>query len=87
MPREGRHPNAYLVNFRNIESGVRVRTTILNILERGAADARLIASASSLRYEVVLHHLKLLESRGIVRKRGKRPFLWELTGLGQTRLQ
>ncbi|MCS7115246.1 MAG: hypothetical protein RMJ15_08675 [Nitrososphaerota archaeon] len=86
MPKERYHPNAYLADFRNVKFGLRARTLILNILEGGAADTKLVAGAAALPYGVVLHHLKLLESRGIVRRKGKRPFVWELTGLGQTRL-
>jgi hypothetical protein len=33
-----------------------------------------------------MHHLRLLESEGTVNRKGKRPYIWLLTGLGQKRL-
>jgi len=82
----GYHPNAFLVDFRNVELGLKARTAILFALEKGSASARKVALDSGLVYGVVMHHLKLLESRGIVqRKRGK-PSVWNVTGLGQKRL-
>ena len=38
-------------------------------------------------YGVVIHHLKLLETEKIVERKGKRPHVWLLTGLGQKRLK
>jgi predicted transcriptional regulator len=81
------HPNAYLVNFRNIKLGLRARTYILNALEGGSADARTIAKNTGLPYGVVMHHARLLETRGIVQRKGSRPSVWTLTGLGQKRLE
>ncbi|MEM1563422.1 MAG: winged helix-turn-helix domain-containing protein [Candidatus Bathyarchaeia archaeon] len=86
MPREEYHPNAYLIDFRNIKLGLKARTLILNFLERSSADAKTIAKETGLPYSVVLHHLKLLESKGIAKRESKRPFVWTLTGLGQKRL-
>ncbi len=87
MPRETYHPNAYLRDFRNNRLGLKARSIILNILEKGEMEAKAIAQQTGLPYRVVIHHLKLLERRSIVRKKGKRPLLWELTGIGQKRLQ
>lgn len=81
------HPNAYLVDFRNIRPGLRSRTTILKVLEKDIGDAKNISKRSGLHYQVVLYHLRLLESRGIVERKGNRPYIWELTGIGQKRLQ
>ncbi|MEM1588923.1 MAG: winged helix-turn-helix domain-containing protein [Candidatus Bathyarchaeia archaeon] len=86
MPREGYHPNAYLRDFRNVKMGLKARTAILDSLEKSPADAKEIASKTGLQYNVVLHHLKLLEAKGIVKRRGSRPSTWMLTGLGQKRL-
>ncbi|MEM3783466.1 MAG: winged helix-turn-helix domain-containing protein [Candidatus Bathyarchaeia archaeon] len=86
MSREGYHPNAYLTDFRNVKLGLKARTIILDFLERSSADAKLISKETSLPYNVVLHHLKLLESRGIVQRKSGRPSIWGLTGLGQKRL-
>ncbi|MEM3617766.1 MAG: hypothetical protein QXK47_01685 [Candidatus Bathyarchaeia archaeon] len=86
MPREEYHPNAYLIDFRNVRLGLKARTLILNFLEKSTADARTVAKETGLPYNVVVHHLKLLEARGIVKRGGKRPSVWALTGLGQKRL-
>lgn len=87
MLRENYHPNAYLADFRNNRLGLKARTTILDVLEKGAADMKTIARETGLSYSVVKHHLQLLEAQGIVRKMGGRPSSWALTGLGQKRLQ
>ncbi|MEM1565695.1 MAG: winged helix-turn-helix domain-containing protein [Candidatus Bathyarchaeia archaeon] len=86
MPREEYHPNAYLTVFRNVKPGLKTRTVILNFLEKASADTREIAKQTGLPYNVILHHLKLLEARGIVQRKGNRPSVWALTGLGQRRL-
>lgn len=81
------HPNAYLLDYRNIKPGLKSRTVILNLIEEVADEAKKISERSRLNYRVVLHHLKLLESRGVVERRGNRPYIWKLTGLGQKRLE
>jgi DNA-binding transcriptional ArsR family regulator len=86
MPREGYHPNAYLTAFRNVKLGLKTRTVILDFLEKARGDAKEISKATGLPYAVVLHHLKLLEARGIVQRKSRRPSVWVLTGLGQKRL-
>ncbi|MGD8545139.1 MAG: hypothetical protein PVH12_03085 [Candidatus Bathyarchaeota archaeon] len=80
------HPNAYLLDYRNIKPGLKSRTVILNLIEEVASEAKNISERSGLNYRVVLHHLKLLESRGVVERRGNKPYIWKLTGLGQKRL-
>jgi len=87
MVKEVYHPNAYLVDFRNVKLGLRARTYVLNALEKFSADAKTIAKHKGLHYGVVMHHLKLLETRGLVQRKGRRPSIWKLTGLGQKRLQ
>jgi DNA-binding transcriptional ArsR family regulator len=87
MDREGFHPNAYLVDFRNVKPGLRARTRILSALEKGSGDAKTIAKRTGLHYRVVMYHLKLLEAREIIQRKGNRPSIWVLTGLGQKRLQ
>ena len=87
MVKEVYHPNAYLVDFRNVKPGLRARTIVLNALERISADAKTIAKQTGLHYGVVMHHLKLLEARGLAQRKGSRPSVWTLTGLGQKRLE
>ncbi len=86
MPREEYHPNAYLTDFKNVKLGLKARTLILNFLEKTSTDAKTIAKETGLPYNVVMHHLKLLETKGIAKRESKRPSVWALTGLGQKRL-
>jgi len=86
MLKESYHPNAYLADLRNVILGLRARTRILNALENAPSDAKTIASRAELHYGVTLHHLKLLQLGGIVRRGGERPAVWVLTGAGQKRL-
>ena len=80
------HPNAYLKNIRNVNSGLKVRTKILEILESNSFSAGTIGKEAALSYSVVMHHLRLLEIEGIVHRKGCRPYYWVSTGLGQKRL-
>jgi predicted ArsR family transcriptional regulator len=86
MPKGGYHPNAYLRDFRNVKMGLKTRTVILEFLEKASANTKEIADKTGLQYSVVLHHLRLLEAKGIVQRRSGRPSTWMLTGLGQKRL-
>ena len=86
MIREVFRPNAYLQHVRNVIAGLRARTRIILALEKNTNNAIFLAKVTSLSYSVVLHHLKLLESEDIVKRRGKRPYNWLLTGLGQKQL-
>ncbi len=87
MVKEVYHPNAYLTDFRNVKPGLRARTCMLKTLERISADAKTIAEHTGLKYWVIMHHLKLLEEKGLVQRKGHRPSVWKLTGFGQKRLQ
>jgi len=82
------HPNAYLSEIRNVRQGLASRTRILRVLERETVTARMLAKESGLNYHVVLHHLRLLEAEKITSRRAtKKPYFWELTGIGQQRLK
>jgi predicted transcriptional regulator len=72
--------------IKNIRNGLITRTVLLSLLEIRASDASSIAKETSLSYGVVAHHLKLLEKENTVFRKGRRPYVWELTGLGQKRL-
>jgi predicted transcriptional regulator len=80
------HPNAYLEKIRNVECGLKARTKILEILENKPSTAGILAKESTLSYNVVIHHLRLLSNEGIVQRKGNRPYYWVSTGLGQKRL-
>jgi predicted ArsR family transcriptional regulator len=86
MFKEAYHPNAYLSNIKNIKLGLRARTRILGILDKGSADAKTISKETGMHYEVALHHLRLLEAEGIVERKRSKTHIWTLTGLGQKRL-
>jgi predicted transcriptional regulator len=86
MSKEIYHPNAYLRNLRNIRLGLRARTKILNALEKGSANAKTVAKEATMHYGAAMHHLKLLQLEGIVRRGGGKNAVWALTGTGQKRL-
>lgn len=86
MLKEPYHPKAYLAKVKNIKRGLLARTKILNVLDKGPADAKTIAERAGIHYSVVTHHLRLLEIEGIVERKPSRPNVWGLTGLGQKRL-
>jgi DNA-binding transcriptional ArsR family regulator len=75
-----------LERVKNVKRGLKARTKILSALEKRSSDAAAMAKEKSLSYGVVMHHLRLLEKEGIVNRKGKRPYFWVLTGLGQKRL-
>jgi len=67
-------------------AGLRARTKIITALDKNANNAIFLTKITSLSYSVILHHLKLLERENLVIRRGKRPYTWLLTGLGQKQL-
>lgn len=80
------HPKAFLSLKRNIRPGLVARTQIVSQLEKGALSAKAIAQNTQLSYAATLYHLHLLKAENILVRKGKKPFLWELTGAGQQRL-
>jgi predicted transcriptional regulator len=81
------YPRAFLSRKRNVRLGLLARTKILQALEKRESDAKGIMGPSGLKYNVVIHHLRLLEDERVVVKKGsKRPYVWQLTGVGQQRL-
>jgi len=81
-----RHPKAFLTLKRNVQRGLLARTRIILILEKEASYAKKLAQDTGLNYASVLYHLHLLKAENILTFKGKRPYLWELTGAGQQRL-
>jgi predicted transcriptional regulator len=80
------HPKAFLSQKRNVKLGLAARTRIIVALEKTEGNARGIANMTGLNYKIVFHHLRLLEAEKVVTRKGDKPFLWELTGVGQQRL-
>lgn len=86
MVKDAYHPKAYLSKVKNVKRGLEARTRILNVLEKRSIEARTIANEAEMHYGVVMHHLKLLEAEEIVERKGGKPHVWLLTGVGQKRL-
>lgn len=85
--KRGFHPKAFLLHKRNVKLGLIARTRVLKILEKQELGIKGIADLSGLSYRVVVHHLRLLEAEHVVaRKSSRKPFVWQLTGVGQRRL-
>jgi predicted transcriptional regulator len=80
------HPKAFLTLKRNIQPGLSARTQIISALEKRACAAKTISKETGLSYTAVLYHLHLLEAENILNHRGKRSYIWHLTGAGQQRL-
>jgi predicted ArsR family transcriptional regulator len=80
------HPKAFLTLKRNVQPGLSARTQILSVLERRACDAKTVSHETGLSYKTVLYHLHLLEAENILNRRGRRSYIWQLTGAGQQRL-
>ncbi len=86
MGKETFHPNSCLSEIKNVKRGLRARTFVLNILEKGPFDAGTIGKEARMHYGVVMHHLRLLETEGIVQRKNIKPVVWVLTGKGQKSL-
>jgi len=80
------HPKAFLTLKRNVQPGLSARTQIISVLEKRAYHTKKISRETGLSYAVVLYHLHLLEAENILCRRGRRSYVWELTGAGQQRL-
>ena len=80
------HPNAFLSIKRNIKPGLSTRSQIILILEIRACTTRMVSRDTGLHYSTVLYHLHLLEAENILSHKGKRSYIWELTGKGQQKL-
>ena len=80
------NPKAFLTLKRNVQPGLSARTKIVSVLEKRVCDAKKVSHETGLSYATVLYHLHLLEAEKILSRRGRRSYVWELTGAGQQRL-
>jgi len=80
------NPKAFLTLKRNVQPGLSARTQIISSLEKRTYVAKNISKETGLSYATVLYHLHLLEAEKILSRRGRRSYVWELTGAGQQRL-
>jgi predicted transcriptional regulator len=78
------NPKAFLTLKRNVQPGLSARTQIISSLEKRVCDAKNISHETGLSYKTVLYHL--LEAENILSRRGRRSYVWQLTGAGQQRL-
>ncbi|KON32330.1 hypothetical protein AC478_00485 [miscellaneous Crenarchaeota group-1 archaeon SG8-32-3] len=72
--------------MKNVKKGLIARSRILIAIETQPSEGTAIAKEKNLSYGIVMHHLRLLKGEGIVNRKGRRPYVWFLTGLGQKRL-
>jgi predicted transcriptional regulator len=86
--RQKYHPNAFLERKRNVTKGLKARTKILEVMsaEEDKYTIRTISRLATLSYSSAFHHLLLLEKEEIVKREGKRPYKWKITGKGQKKL-
>jgi predicted transcriptional regulator len=80
------HPKAFLALKRNVQLGLSARTRIIFALEKKARSTKKISRETGLSYTTALHHLHLLEAENILSHKGKKSYVWRLTGMGQQRL-
>lgn len=87
MQRRTYHPNAYLEHKKNVIRGLKARTKILQVMDGAKAlTIKEVADLTVLNYSVSRHHLRLLGAEHIVKRTGKRPYKWRITGKGQRSL-
>jgi len=86
--RQKYHPNAFLERKRNVTKGLKARTEILEVLNarEDALTVKSVSRLATLSYSSSFHHLRLLEKEEIVKREGKRPYKWKITGKGQKSL-
>jgi len=76
-------PRAYLRVIRNVKRGIEARSIIISALRRESLTAKEVARRTGLSYATVRLQLRNLEKEGIVKREGKPPHQWRLTGKGQ----
>ncbi|MCD6444222.1 winged helix-turn-helix transcriptional regulator [Candidatus Bathyarchaeota archaeon] len=74
---------SYLTVIRNVDKGLKTRTSIIKALKEGYTTIRGISEVTGIRYQTVLRHLKNMEKEGVVARKPGRPYKWSLTGKGQ----
>lgn len=86
MLKKAYHPNAFLTLKRNIQPGLLARTKIISALEKRICVNKTISRETELSYKSVLYHLHLFEAENILNHKGRRTYVWQLTGVGQQKL-
>lgn len=80
---------AYLSGMRNTERGLATRTKIIQVLAtKGSASVSEISRVLPRCTRTIRRHLNIMEDRMVaVKVRRKRPFIWNLSGVGQQSLE
>jgi len=85
--KESYHPNAFLERRKNVTRGLKARTKILKVMGRDKPlTVKEVSELAVLSYSSSLHHLRLLEDEQIMKREGKKPYRWKITGRGQKSL-
>lgn len=77
---------SYLTVIRNVDRGLKTRTTIIRALKRGCESIRQISESTGIKYQTILRHLRNMEKEGVVLRKPGKPYRWSLTGRGQQNL-
>jgi len=79
------NPNAYIPSMKNMKSGLKARTLILNSLTKSPLQLKDLRLKTGLTSSSINYHLKILEKHRLIRKKhvSKRKVVVEQTGLGQ----
>ncbi|WP_455368417.1 hypothetical protein [[Eubacterium] cellulosolvens] len=87
MSFKGFHPKAYLRSKRNVSTGLRTRTLILEVISKKPAQIKKISSETNLSYRSIAYHVKTLsKEKIIISNTMKKPLVWKLTKFGQQKL-
>jgi len=74
---------SYLTVIRNVDRGLKTRSSIIKALKEGHTTIRGISEATGIRYQTILRHLRNMEKEGVVTRRPGKPYKWSLTGKGE----
>lgn len=87
MAFKGFHPKAYLKSKRNVSTGLRTRTLIIESISKKPSQIKGIANETNLSYRSVAYHVKTLKKENILTSSTrKKPLVWKLTRFGQQKL-
>ncbi|WP_455278606.1 winged helix-turn-helix domain-containing protein [[Eubacterium] cellulosolvens] len=87
MAFKGFHPKAYLKSKRNVRTGLRTRTLIIELISKKPSQIKGIANETNLSYRSIAYHVKTLKKENILTSSTiKKPLVWKLTRFGQQKL-
>jgi predicted transcriptional regulator len=87
MSFKGFHPKAYLKSKRNVSTGLRTRTLIIEVITKKPSQIKSIVNETNLSYCSIAYHVKTLKKENILTSiTRKKPLVWKLTRFGQQKL-